>query len=162
MQYYLIVITVVALDQFTKFLVTTALASTQSASGGITVIPGVFEIIYVSNTGAAFNILQERRLFLIIMTTILILALLVFILMRIGKERAILLFAAALIAGGGLGNLIDRIRLGSVVDYLAFWSFPVFNLADITVCTGCGLAILHFVLLEISRKKGEGRCDGDV
>ena len=153
MHYYLVIIAVVALDQFTKFLVTASLASAQSASAGITVIPGVFEILYVCNTGAAFNILQERRLFLIIMTTILILALLVFILLRRRKERAILLFAMALIAGGGMGNLIDRIRLGAVVDYLAFWSFPVFNLADITVCTGCGLAILHYVLLEKKARK---------
>ena len=157
MYYYLIVIAVVAVDQFFKYLIVTYLTSSELVSGGgITVIPGVFEIINVGNTGAAFNILQGQRLLLILFVAIIITALLVFIFLRRDKDKAIMLAAAALIAGGGTGNLIDRIRLGAVVDYLAFWSFPVFNAADIAVCVGCGLTILHFVLLEYKARKDKG------
>ena len=154
MYYYLLVIAVVAVDQFSKYLVKTYLAPSELAPGGaITVIPGVFEITYVGNTGAAFSMLQGQRLILAVVAVIVITALLVFIFLRRDKDKAILLIAAALIAGGGTGNLIDRIRLGAVVDYLAFWSFPVFNAADIAVCVGCGLTILHFILLEFKSSK---------
>ena len=56
--------------------------------------------------------------------------------------------SVALIAGGGIGNLIDRALLGYVVDYLDFRVFPIFNLADICVCTGCGLLILYVLFID--------------
>jgi signal peptidase II len=61
-----------------------------------------------------------------------------------------------LVAGGGLGNLVDRVRLGYVVDYLEFrpFSFPIFNIADVLVCTGCGLLLLNFALAEIHARRG--------
>ena len=153
MRYFILVSAVIALDQVVKRLVTIYLAPGVLSQGGITVIPGIFEITYVSNTGAAFSIFQGQRFFLIITAMIVIVSLLIFVYLRRGKEQSLLIFAAALIAGGGTGNLIDRIRFGAVVDFLAFWSFPVFNIADIAVCTGCGLVILHFVLLEYKTRK---------
>ena len=153
MYYFMLIAAVIALDQFVKSVVTTYLASGVLPQGSITVIPGVFEITYVCNTGAAFSIFQGQRFFLMLTSMIVIASLLVFVFLRRRKEHAMLIFAASLIAGGGAGNLIDRIRFGAVVDFLAFWSFPVFNVADIAVCTGCGLAILHFVLLEYKSRK---------
>jgi signal peptidase II len=71
------------------------------------------------------------------------------------------LVGLSLVAGGGLGNLIDRVRLGYVVDYLELklFSFPIFNIADVLVCTGCGLMLLHFALTEM-RVRGGKTLDG--
>ena len=58
------------------------------------------------------------------------------------------MISVAMIAGGGIGNLIDRIAIGYVVDYLDFRVFPIFNIADIAVCVGCGLLILYVLFLD--------------
>ena len=60
--------------------------------------------------------------------------------------------SVALIAGGGIGNLVDRISLGYVVDYLDFRVFPIFNLADIAVCVGCGLLIVYVMFIDGKQK----------
>ncbi|GHU50015.1 lipoprotein signal peptidase [Clostridia bacterium] len=147
--YYLLMLLVVGLDQTTKFLVRSNLMPAGNAPGGtISVIPGVFDIIYASNTGAAFSILEGMTIFLIAFSAIVIAALMTFIFLRLKKEPQMLLMGLSLIAAGGLGNLIDRVRFGYVVDFFSFMTFPVFNVADIAVCTGCGLTVLNFVLSE--------------
>jgi signal peptidase II len=120
-------------------------------------IPGLFDIVYVENTGAAFSILQGKRVFLILFTALMLAALMGYILLKRKSESRLSLMGLSLVVGGGFGNLIDRVRLGHVVDYLEFipLSFPVFNLADISVCTGCGLLLLHFVIAELRARGGK-------
>jgi signal peptidase II len=153
--YYLIVSCVVLSDQLVKRAVGTRLRGTRGMS--LRLIPGLFDIVYVENTGAAFSILQGKRIFLILFTLLLLAALIVYIFLNRKTAAPVSLTALALVAGGGLGNLIDRLRLGYVVDYLAFrpFSFPVFNLADVAVCVGCGLLLLHFAVAELRARKGK-------
>ncbi|MDR0570554.1 MAG: signal peptidase II [Clostridiales Family XIII bacterium] len=158
--YYALLAAVVALDQATKHLADVFLGP-GSAGGGIgavSVIPGFFDIAYTRNTGAAFSILQGQRAFLILFPLALVVALQVFVFLRRGKEPPLLLAALTLISAGGLGNLIDRARLGSVVDFFAFMSFPVFNVADVAVCVGCGLAVLS--ILRSERRGGPKSAEG--
>jgi signal peptidase II len=156
--YYLIIPAVILLDQLVKQAVTAHFA----ASGAeLVFIPGFIHIVYTENTGAAFSILQGKRVLLIAFTLILITALIVYIILKRKSESPVILTALSLVAGGGLGNLVDRVRLGYVVDYLEFkpFSFPIFNIADVLVCTGCGLMLLHFALTEL-RVRGGKTLDG--
>lgn len=150
--YYLIIPVVILLDQSVKQAVTAHFVAGGADFG---FIPGIINIVYTENTGAAFSILQGRRVILIVFTVLMITALLAYIFMRRKSESPGTLTGLALVAGGGLGNLIDRVRLGYVVDYLEFrpFSFPIFNIADVLVCTGCGLLLLHFVLAEIRARR---------
>jgi signal peptidase II len=146
------------LDQFVKRAVT---AHFGAGGGELVFIPGFINIVYTENTGAAFSILQGKRVLLIAFTLILVTALIVYIILKRKSESPVVLIGLSLVAGGGLGNLIDRVRLGYVVDYLEFkpFSFPIFNIADVLVCTGCGLMLLYFALTEI-RARGGKTIDG--
>jgi signal peptidase II len=147
--YFAIIPAVILLDQFVKWSV--ALHLRDAADAGVGFIPGIIDIVYAENTGAAFSILQGKRVLLIVFTIVLVAALIVYIFLKRKSESPMTLTGLALVTGGGLGNLIDRIRLGYVVDYFEFKpdSFPIFNIADVLVCTGCGLLLLHFALAEI-------------
>jgi signal peptidase II len=154
--YYIIIPAAVLLDQTVKRAVTAHFGAGGAVTG---FIPGFIDIVYTENTGAAFSILQGKRAFLIVFTAVMIAALMVYIFLKRKSESPATLTGIALVAGGGLGNLVDRARLGYVVDYFAFrhFSFPVFNIADVLVCAGCGLLLLHFALAEI---RARGRKDG--
>ena len=132
----------VAIDQYIKMLV---LAQLQPL-GRVEVIPGLFQLIYVENRGAAFGILANYQWLFIVLTSVICLAMaasLIWYKHHTGLTRT----AATLIIAGGLGNLIDRVRLNFVVDYLHVEFFPpVFNFADICVTVGCGLMVLYVVL----------------
>ena len=104
--------------------------------GTVTAIPGLLNLTYVENRGVAFGMMENQR-WLIIIATVLVMAFLIFLLFRkVGKNK---LFAASvvLIVGGGVGNLIDRVFLGYVIDYLQLTFFPpVCNFADYCVVVG--------------------------
>jgi signal peptidase II len=153
--YYPIILCVVLADQLVKRAVVLRLGGARGTA--LRFVPGLFNIVYVENTGAAFSILQGKRIFLILFTLLLIAALIVCIFLKRKTLAPVLLAGLSLVAGGGLGNLIDRLRLGYVVDYLAFqpFSFPVFNLADVSVCVGGGLLLLHFAVAEFRARKGK-------
>ena len=133
----------VGLDQLTKWLATVYLKDKLA----YTVIPGVLDFEYVQNEGAAWGIFEGERWFLVVLTSITIVALLVFVLM--GKFRRFKLFniSATLIVAGGIGNLIDRLVQGYVVDFIktTFMSFPVFNVADCFVVVGSVLLLIFFL-----------------
>ncbi|MDR0958501.1 MAG: signal peptidase II [Clostridiales bacterium] len=118
----------VGFDRLTKVF-----ASKIPYGDSIDVIPGVFEITHIRNTGAAFSILQGGRWFFIVVT-ILILGVIIFYYIKMPKERfdTIRKISLILISAGAIGNLIDRLFFGYVVDFLYFSliNFPVFNLAD--------------------------------
>ncbi|MEF9917857.1 MAG: signal peptidase II [Eubacterium sp.] len=139
--YILFIIVGIILDQFTKYLAITFLSPVAT----VPIIPHVFHLTYVSNRGAAFSILEGKQTFLIIMTVIFIVALIYFFTV-IPKTRKYydVNFALSMIISGAFGNLIDRIRLQYVVDFLdiRLIGFAIFNIADIFVVVGCFLIII--------------------
>jgi signal peptidase II len=140
----LVALAVVALDQATKWWVEHALAFGTS----VYVLP-VFDLVHVRNTGAAFSFLAQesgwqRELFLLIGLGASIW--IVWMLARAGRAQTLFCIALSLILGGAVGNVIDRLRLGAVVDFLHFhWGahyWPAFNVADSAITCGALLLIL--------------------
>ncbi len=119
----------------------------------------VFHLTYVENRGAAFGIFQGGTAFFIVFTVV-ILALIAYAIKKYGRESNLLSFSLVFIAGGAVGNLIDRIFRGFVVDFFDFCliNFPVFNIADIFVCVGAALMIVFVVFFDGKEKKD---CDNN-
>lgn len=136
----------VVLDQFTKVLALQNLKGQEP----ITIIPDVFQLLYVENRGAAFGILQNKQWVFLIITAI-VLAALIWALPRMSRERHFLPLKLCLcfIGAGAVGNMIDRIFRGYVVDFFYFKliDFPVFNVADIYVTTSAIVLIFLIVFL---------------
>lgn len=141
----------VVLDQLTKYLAQLYLQPV----GTMPFIPGIMELRFVLNDGAAFSSFAGARLFLILFTGVAIAALAVYLFWKKPSKR-LERAALVLLIGGGLGNLIDRVRTGVVVDFFAttFVDFAVFNVADCFVCVGAAMLILY-VFLEERKKSGE-------
>ena len=147
----LFAILIVAADQITKFLTVAAIP----LGGGKDFIPGFLRFTYVQNTGGGFSILQEHT-WLLILVSLLAFALIFLAIYKKYVTGAGTLWSLFAILGGGVGNLIDRIRLGFVVDMIEteFISFPVFNVADCFItCGAIGLCI--FVFLEDRKEKAQ-------
>ena len=144
MYYFLIIIAAVCLDQIIKYIVAGNMALYQT----IPVIEDIFHITYIHNTGAAFSMMEGMSNLLVLIPAVMIAAAVIYMFIKRKTGHPLMLASVALIAGGGIGNLIDRIALGYVVDYLDFRVFPIFNLADICVCTGCGLLILYVLFID--------------
>ena len=112
---------------------------------------------YLENSGAAFSIMRGNRGFLIVFAVIMI-SVCFYVLNRLGRTRRWVWFAIPLITAGGIGNLVDRvIRGGKVVDYLSvqFFSFPVFNFADICVTFGVLITVCALLFLEKEEKQAK-------
>ena len=150
----LIVVVLVALDQLFKILATRILPDIIP----VAVVPHFIGFNYIHNYGAGFSILSGKVDFLIVITAVALLAIAVGIFAK-KFDNNIDEFSFVLILAGGIGNLIDRVVNGYVVDYLEFlfMEFPVFNFADILICTGVGLFILNTIVTEFfsKNKKGE-------
>ncbi len=129
--------------------------------GSITVIENIFSLTYVENRGAAWGMMSGAKWYLIIMPIVIIVAAIAYLIIK-KLSDPLLLWSVSLIVSGGLGNLIDRIFRGFVVDYLhaTFIDFPVFNLADCCITIGAGLLILYVILSEIKERK-EKKLGGD-
>lgn len=122
--------------------------------GSLTVIPGLFSLTYVENKGAAFGMLSNARWVFILFTIIVIIAL-CYVVIKKKIDSKLFNAAAILIIGGGIGNLIDRIFYGYVVDYLSVSFFPpVCNFADYCVTVGAGLMVIYLIFFtDIFEKK---------
>lgn len=142
MIYILVIFGVMVLDRITK----TAVTGSMNVGDSIPVLGDFFHITYVRNTGAAFSLLEGHTLLLIIFPAIIIGAAIIFICFRYKAFKPVFMFSIALMCGGGLGNLTDRAAYGYVIDMFDFGFFPVFNVADICVCVGCGLLVLYMIL----------------
>ena len=145
--YAAIIFVGVGCDQLTKYLAASNLAI--DASPDIKVWEGVFHIRCISNDGAAFGMLDDQRWVFMSISSIMIVALLAFLVLKYKSISKPLGSALALVISGGIGNMIDRIALGYVVDFIYFVpiDFPCFNVADSFVCIGAGLmfvAVLFF------------------
>jgi signal peptidase II len=128
--FFLIASLVYIADQFTKYLVRTNLALGESFPH-----TGILRITHVTNTGAAFGILQGQTVFLTFTTLFGLAAILLYYLYP-PMEHGILRIALGLQLGGALGNLSDRIRVGKVTDFIDFRFWPAFNVADSCIVIG--------------------------
>ena len=145
----------VFLDQISKYLIVLNLDLHES----IKIIPGVFNFTYIRNEGAAFGSMSDSRWLFMVMSVVMIVGILVFMFWKKPKSK-LLLSALTLIVAGGIGNMIDRIRLGYVIDFLDFCAFPnlwkwTFNVADSFVVVGAGIIILWMILDAIKEYKEE-------
>lgn len=139
----------VALDQAVKFRI----ASSMRLGHSIPVLEGIFHITYIENPGAAFGLFANQRWMFLGAGAALLLFAAVFY-RRIRRSDCWTRYGAALLLGGAVGNLIDRVRLGQVIDFLDFRIWPVFNIADIGICVGVG-CILFALLREKSDEGSE-------
>jgi signal peptidase II len=146
-----------ALDILTKYLV----SSNLSYSDRIPVIEGFFYLTHVRNTGAAFGLFQDApvaiRLTFFIGVSIVAIGIIIQFFYKLAPGDRLSAFALGLILGGAVGNLIDRIRLLEVIDFLHFvlWGgyvWPDFNLADTWIVVG-----VSFLVLELLASEGEER-----
>lgn len=151
----LIIIAIVICDQLTKAWITAHFAMFEVKE----IIPGLFRLTHLANRGAAFGFLNGdygnwRHAFFVGIALV-ALVLMVFLLRQMQKEGKGFVVAISLIFGGAVGNLIDRLRLGAVVDFIDFYwhghHFPAFNVADSAITVGVGL----FLLCHLLRSKEE-------
>lgn len=137
-------------DQYTKFLAVTKLQNQRPVS----LIKDVLEFYYLENHGAAFGMLQNKKVLFIFMTTVMIVIVL-YVLYRLPLEKKYNVWHIflSLIVAGGIGNMIDRVRLEYVIDFIYFKliNFPVFNVADIYVT--CGTILLFIVILFFTKEE---------
>lgn len=147
--YYFLILVAVVLDQIVKFCI----RSNMDVHQTIPVIENIFHITYVQNTGAAFSMFSGHTSVLAMITIIATLGMLFFMHKIRNSAHKSLMWSLALIIAGGIGNIIDRISLKYVVDFLDFRVWPVFNIADICVCVGCGLLIFYAFVIEPKMQK---------
>ena len=149
----LIAAAVVVADQITKALVLANLPLYHS----LTVIPGFFDITHIHNPGGAFGFLAGSgpgvRKVVFLFVSLLALVLIFWFYIKIPLTHRFLATGFAMIFGGALGNLIDRIRFGKVVDfldvYIGSYHWPAFNVADSAICVGIGIFVLLLVLKKL-------------
>jgi len=139
MIYAVIIAAVIVLDRIVKALVKSGFEPGDT----VAVLGDFFHITYVQNRGVAFSMLYGHQTVIIILTAALLAAVLVFLIGFNKKFPAVFNTGLAIVCGGGLSNIVDRTLYGYVVDMLDFGSFPVFNVADICICVGCGLMLLY-------------------
>ncbi|MFQ5780813.1 MAG: signal peptidase II [Nitrospiria bacterium] len=154
---------IIILDQISKFYVQDAFRLHESVS----VINGFFSLTYIRNPGAAFGFLADQdgvfRAVFFLTVSVIALSLLVFFFLQTPKEDISALIAISLLFGGAIGNLIDRLRLGEVVDFLDFYigqyHWPAFNVADSAITVGIVLLMLNlfFQKKDVARQTIEIR-----
>jgi signal peptidase II len=146
---------VLLLDQLTKSMIVQKLFLYEK----VEVIRGFFNIIHVRNTGGAFGIFGGQKgglgSVLFVVVSLLAIGTIVYLFVKAREDEKVLAFSFTLILSGALGNLIDRIRYGEVIDFLDFhvstYHWPAFNIADSAICIGIGLMALE--LLAKDKKK---------
>lgn len=144
--YLLITAVALAIDQFTKYWVARTLGV--GPNGEIVVIKGFFSLTYTENRGIAFGMLGESDVrWLLVGISVTAIFIVVYYMMRAPASSRLLMWSLALLAAGISGNLVDRIRLGKVIDFLEFYYrdhyFPVFNIADTVITIGAGLMAIE-------------------
>ena len=140
----------IGLDQLTKLLSVLFLKPITT----LPIIKNVIHLTYVENRGAAFGMLADQRWIFITVSTVAIIAMLLYLYLG-HTENLFMAVSLAMIISGGIGNMIDRVALGYVVDFIDFRliNFAVFNGADSFVCVGAALLILSLILPEIKKRK---------
>lgn len=146
----------IILDQLTKLWAIRVLKD----GGSIKIIGDFLRFTYAENRGAAFSILQDQRVFFIIITVIM-LGILAYIYFKMKNITKMSKLAIGMIAGGAIGNFIDRVRFGFVVDFIdvrfgSFYNFPIFNIADSFVVCGTILMIILILFNKFEKSEVNG------
>lgn len=141
-----IILAIFMLDQISKFFVTRLLLEGES----LVVVAPVFYLTYLKNPGAAFGLLASWRVVFIVITVLLVVAVVIFARYLPIKSR-LAIYGLALLLGGAMGNLVDRLRTGYVIDFLDFRIWPVFNLADVAIVMGVGLLCWDLIVTPQER-----------
>ena len=145
------------LDQVTKALI----VATIGVFDTITIIPGFFNLTHIYNPGGAFGFLSRstselRHLFFLI-SSFVAMGLILFLYAKTPPQQRLLELALALILGGAFGNIIDRIRIGKVIDFLDVYiknfHWPAFNVADSAITIGICLFMYHLLFIELRGKQ---------
>ena len=137
-----IAVLVIALDQFTKYLV----RSNMQPGDRIPVIGNWMSIYYGQNTGTAFSMFRDNRFVTIFLTTALIIFCIIFIVKEAREGQRLIPVLFTFVAAGGISNMIDRLTLGFVTDMISCGSFAVFSVADIGVTCGCFLTMIALII----------------
>jgi signal peptidase II len=148
-------------DQWTKHAVQQRLILYQK----IEVIHGFFNLVHVRNTGGAFGIFGGEKgglgSLLFVLVSLIAIGSILFLFIRLREDEKRLSLSLSLVLSGAIGNLIDRLRLGEVVDFLDFYLFsyhwPAFNIADSAICLGIGLMALELLIRDHKKKIADGR-----
>jgi signal peptidase II len=143
----------VAADQITKYLVVSNLGLYESWTP-IPALKGRLDIHYVTNTGAAFGLFQNGGLFFVIVAVVVSLIILLYY-RHLADGQWLIRLSLGLQLGGAVGNLIDRIRLGHVIDFIDVHFWPVFNVADSAIVVG--VFLLAFLLLREDYAERDGK-----
>lgn len=154
----IIIILSVVLDQVSKYFAATYLTAIDT----FPLIENILHFTYVENRGAAFGMLANNRWVFMIASVVGILAIAGWLIVTKPSSRWAQC-ALALIIGGGIGNMIDRVRLEYVIDFIdcRFIDFYVFNIADSCVCVGCAMVVLWVIIEEVKEhKKKKAAADG--
>lgn len=140
-----IVVGSVVLDQITKAIVVSHMALHEE----LPFLPGFMRFYYTENTGAAFSMLANHR-WVFVLCSIVAMGVILWLLVKFFRRHPLLTVSLAMVLGGGIGNLIDRVLNGSVVDFLDFQfvSFAVFNVADIFVTCGSIALAVYIIFFE--------------
>jgi signal peptidase II len=151
---------IIAIDQLTKMMVHSTFELGQSNK----IIEGFFSLTYVRNTGAAFGILGHaaptfRQLFFLTIPPVAVLIIVMF-LYNLPEDERLEIYALSIISGGAIGNYIDRLRFGYVIDFLDFhinnfYTWPAFNVADSAIVVGVGI----LTILMLTKKKKNAAAD---
>ena len=155
-----VVLLVIICDILSKYLVVQLLAPLERS---VTFIPKVIDFTFVKNKGAAFGMLSNHRWIFMSVSVILIFGL-IYILKKSEKEHILYKISLAMILGGGISNMIDRIFLGYVVDFIefTFFDFAVFNIADSAITIGMACLIVYFVFVDKTFFKKTDKGERDV
>ncbi|MCK5306941.1 MAG: signal peptidase II [Candidatus Omnitrophica bacterium] len=149
MLFLLTVIAIIVFDQAAKYFFTLRL------TGGSFINCGVFDIRIVHNTGTAFGLFAGNNTFFVILSLLAIAAISV-LMVQSAKKNLLFKICFALILSGAASNLIDRVRVGYVVDYIDFRFWPVFNIADSAITVGTAVLIISI----LGSEKGKGMLSG--
>ncbi len=150
--YFLISALLVGLDQWSKYL------TVQNISLGETkeFIPGFLSLTHLRNTGAAWSLLEGKMIFFYVITVI-VSVVIIYLLIKNYKKSIWYSVGLSFVLAGAIGNFIDRVRLGYVVDMLQtdFMNFPIFNVADSTLVVGVIFIFIYLILDEKAAKEGK-------
>lgn len=152
---WIVMVLGISVDQITKALAATYLPYQAS----VPIIGDFFSLRYIHNEGAAWSLLSGK-VGLLLVVTIVVTLVVAYLLYKTPKEQTLLRFSFALLIAGAVGNIIDRVRLGYVIDFFSFPNFPVFNVADCCVTAAIALIIIA-TLLDMKKEKKEKRAESE-
>jgi signal peptidase II len=149
-----VAVAVIIIDQLTKALINGHVQVGES----LPIIPGILHVTHVQNAGAAFGMMQNRRPLFLIAALVIIATIAIFY-RRIKEEGTLLVVAVGFLLGGAIGNLIDRVTMGMVTDFIDVRIWPVFNVADCAIVIG--VMVLGYYAIKSSNKelKNEQNCE---